>query len=84
MELFQTLPVVTFWTGNMETSRCNGAAILSRSWDISTSGLAAAILKNRLPVTSGSIRVIAVELLDPENGGLAVGTASLSGLEADI
>jgi len=45
MELFQTLPVVTFWTPNMETSRCNGAAILSRSWDISTSGLAAAIKK---------------------------------------
>ena len=45
MELFQTLPVVTFWTRNMETSRCNGAAILYRSWDISTSGLAAAILK---------------------------------------
>ena len=68
----------------METSRCNGAAMLSRSWDISTSGLAAAILKNRLPVTSGSIRVVAIELLDPENGGLAVGTASLSGLEAEI
>ena len=45
MELFQTLPVVTFWTRNMETSRCNGAAILSRRWDISSSGLAAAILK---------------------------------------
>ena len=69
MELFQTLPVVTFWTRNMETSRYNGAAILSRSWDISTSGLVAAILKNRLPVTSGSIRVVAIELLDPENVG---------------
>ena len=78
MELFQTLPVVTFWTPNMETSRCNGAAILSRSWDISTSGLAAAI-KNRLPVTLGSIRNRATEVLDPENGGLAFGTASLSG-----
>ena len=39
---------------------------------------------NRLTVTSGSIRIIANELLDPENGGLAVGTASLSGLEAEI
>ena len=56
----------------METSRCNGAAILYRSWDMSTSGLAAAILKNRLPVTSGSIRSSAIVLLDPENGGLAV------------
>ena len=46
MEPFQTLPVVTFWTRNMETSRCNGAAILYRSWDISTSDLAAAILKS--------------------------------------
>ena len=51
---------------------------------MSTSGLAAAIFKSRLPVTSGSIRIIAIELLDPENGGLAVGTASLSGLEAEI
>ena len=39
---------------------------------------------NRLPVTSGSIRNRAIELLDPENGGLAVGTESLSGLEAEI
>ena len=69
MGLFQTLPVVTFWTRNMETSRCNCAPILSRSWDISTSGLAAAIFKIRLPITSGSIRIIANELLDPENSG---------------
>ena len=47
-------------------------------------GLAAAILKSRLPVTSGSIRIIAIELLDAENGGSAVGTASLSGLEVEI
>ena len=46
------------------------------------SGLTTAILKNRLPVTSGSIRIIAIELLDPQNGGLPVGTVSLSGLEA--
>jgi len=50
----------------------------------STSGLAAAIFESRLPVTSGSIRIITIELLDPDNGGLAVGTASLSGLEAEI
>ena len=47
-------------------------------------GLTAAIFKNRLPVTSDSIRINAIVLLDPENGGLAVGTASLSGLEAEI
>ena len=49
-----------------------------------TSGLAAAIFKNRLPVTSDSIRNGANELLDPENGGLAVETELLSCLEAEI
>ena len=44
----------------------------------------AAIFKIRLPVTSGSIRNSAAELLDPENGGLAVVTALLSSLEAEI
>ena len=42
------------------------------------------MFKIRLPVTSGSIRNSAVELLDPENGGLAVGTALISSLEAEI
>ena len=44
----------------------------------------AAIFKIRLPVTSGSIHNSAAELLDPENGGLAVGTELLSSLEAEI
>ena len=44
----------------------------------------AAILRFRLPVTSGSILNSAIELLDLENGGLAVGTAFLSCLEAEI
>ena len=44
----------------------------------------AAIFKSRLPVTSDSIRNSATELLDPENGGLAVGTALISGIEAEI
>src|SRR5208282_3765583 len=48
------------------------------------SGLAAAIFKNRLPVTSDSIRNGAIELLDPENVGLAVETKLLSCLEAEI
>ena len=39
---------------------------------------------NRLPVTSGSIRNRAIELLEPDNGGLADGTVSLYGLEAEI
>ena len=38
----------------------------------------------RLPVTSGSIRDSAIELLDPENVGVAVGTAMLSSLDAEI
>ena len=38
----------------------------------STSGLAAAISEFRLPVTSGSIRNSAAELLDLDNGGLAL------------
>ena len=50
-------------------SRWNGVAIWSRSGDMSTSGLAAAIFDFRLPVTSGSIRNNAIELLDPENVG---------------
>ena len=37
-----------------------------------------------LPVTSGSIRNSAIELQDLENVGVAVGTALLSVLEAEI
>ena len=44
----------------------------------------AAILKNRLPVKSEIIRNGAIELLDSQNGGLAVGMELLSGLEAEI
>ena len=44
----------------------------------------AAIFKIRLPVVSGSIRNSAAELEDPENGGLTVGTASLSCIEAEM
>ena len=41
-------------------------AILSGSNDISTSGLKAAILKYRLPVTSDSNRNSAIEFLEPK------------------
>ena len=51
---------------------------------ISTSGLVAAIFKNRFPVTSDSIQNGGIELLDPENGGLDVETELLSCLEAEI
>ena len=44
----------------------------------------AAILDFPLPVTSGSIHNTVIELLDPENVGIAVGAALLSSLEAEI
>ena len=46
--------------------------------------MAAAIFDFRLPVSPGGIRNSPVEFMDPENGGLAVGTALLSSLEAEI
>jgi len=68
----------------MGVSHSNGVAIFSRSRDISTSGVSAAILKYRLPATSGCIRNSATDFLDSENESLAVGTALLSCLEAEI
>ena len=44
----------------------------------------AAILKYRLPVTSGIIRNNGIELLDPENVEIAVGTALLSGYRGQV
>ena len=64
-------------------SRWNDVTIFS-SRDIITSGITAAILDIRLPLTSGGIRNSPIELLDQENGGLAVGTALISSLEAEI
>ena len=63
-------------------SRCNGVTIVSTR-DLITSGLTAAILNIRFPLTSGGIRNSPIEFLDPENGGLAVGTALISSLEAE-
>ena len=65
-------------------SRWNGVAILSGSGNITTSGMETAIFKNRLPVTSRTIRNSAVGLLNLENGGLAVRTVFLSCLEAEL
>jgi len=50
---------------------------MCKSGDMSTSGLVADILDLLLPVRSDSIVGITVELLDPENIGLAVGIALL-------
>src|SRR5208282_2995190 len=61
---------------------CIGVTIVSTR-DIITSGLTAAILNIRFPLTSGGIRNSPIEFLDPENGGLAVGTALISSLEAE-
>ena len=64
-------------------SRCNVVTIVSTR-DIITSGLTAAILNIRLPITSGGIRNSPIEFLDPGNWGSAVATASISSLEAEI
>ena len=64
-------------------SRWNGITIFS-SRDIITSGITAAILDIRLPLTSGGIRNSHIEFLYPENRGLALGTALISSLEAEI
>ena len=51
-------------------NRWNGVTILSSRYiSTSTSGLAVAIFKIRLPLTSGGIRNSPIEFLDPENGG---------------
>ena len=68
----------------MGVSRWNGVAILSRSQDIRITSLLAAILDFRLPVTSDSIRNSAIEFLDPENRGVAVGIFILSIIEPEI
>ena len=49
-------------------SRCNGVTIVSTR-DIITSGLTAAILNIRFPLTTGGIRNSPIEFLNPENGG---------------
>jgi hypothetical protein len=55
------------------------------SGDMSTYGLPAAILNFfQLPFTPLNIHTSAIEFLYPENVGIAVGTALLPGLEAEI
>ena len=49
-----------------------------------SSGLAAAILDFRLPVTSDGVCNSAIVFLDPENMGVAVGIILLSCLQAEI
>jgi len=54
------------------------------SGDLSSSGLAAAILDLSLPVRSDTIIGITVGLLDPKNIGLAVGIALLSCVQLEF
>ena len=77
MTLYRILPCVYV------VSRWNGVTIFS-SQDVITSSLTAAILDIRLLLTSGGIRNSPVEFLDPEKWVLAVGTALISRLEAEI
>ena len=49
-----------------------------------SSGITAAILDIRLPLTSGGIQHSAIEFPVPKNGGLAIETALLYCLEAEI
>ena len=62
----------------------NFVPIPSTSWDLSTSGLDAAILDFRLPVLSDSIQATCIDLPDPKNMGLAFGISFLSHLQAEI
>jgi hypothetical protein len=62
----------------------NGTSICYRSWDISTSGLAAAILGFRCRSRSDVVGHVSNWLADPINMGFAVGTARLSVVEAEI
>ena len=64
--------------------RWNFDASLSRSLDICTSGLAAAILNFLLSVTLDSIGTCAIRFLDPENIGFAVSNSMLYCIEAEI
>jgi len=54
------------------------------SGDMSTSGLAAAILDLSLPVRSDSVVGITVGLLDLESTGLAVGIALLLCVQLEV
>ena len=56
-------------TLKMRGSPWNGVSIPSRSWDISTSGLQAAILNFWTPLMSSKRDDSTIELLYPENGG---------------
>lgn len=61
----------------------NFVAISSRSRDISISGLEAAILDFRLPVTLWNVGTTTIEKLDVENDGVGFGILLIRGLESE-
>ena len=65
-------------------SRWNHVSICFRSGDITTSGLAAAILHFGCRSTSEGVGNDIIVSGKPENLGIAVGTACLSVVERDI
>ena len=64
--------------------RWNFIAILFTARDIWTSGLTAAIIYLRLPVTFGSISSVVNAMLDPGNGKIAFGILVQGGIEPEI
>jgi len=68
----------------LRCSPLNCVTITCTSGDLSNSGLAAAILDLSLTVRSNSIAGITVELLDPENMGLAFGITLLSCVQLEF
>ena len=65
---------------------CFYLCILQRIWRgrLPDAGFISGALTTLVIPSRDCPRLVAIELLDPENGGLAVGTASLSGHEAEI
>ena len=69
---------------NIDRQRIMLACYKIQHGELSTSGLAAAIFDFRLPVMSDRICNSPIELLDPENVGVAVEIALISSLEAEL
>ena len=68
----ELLPISPYVTGSRtyKMAAVKPEVLISQPLNkIATSGLTAAILYIRLPVTSGSIRSSAIDFLDPENEG---------------
>jgi hypothetical protein len=80
---FQIILALSFFS-DWQPPSWNCVVVKCTSGDMSTSGLAAAILDLSLPVRSASIVGITVGLLDPGNIGLAVRIALLSCVQQEF